>query len=263
MADNRNYDFVPYTEREIYNRTEISGYYDISVTTVQPLRIGCGQNSTDISGMKSEILRFDGSPVIPGSSLKGCVRGIAAAVSRSCSPDNRCKADNRCIVCDTFGTLSFAGRVDFDDLKAPKDTKILSKSVPVPFMPKIKKEGYKFYRKKDAPTMNGNFAPKLYTVEAVGVGTVFTGRVYFRKVTEEELSLLVFSMGYTGNEENFLPKLGGNRAHGFGSVKIEITNERYIGRKPSKYAAELSKEYSANASDDCLYNINKLKQIFS
>ena len=290
MAD---YGFLPYTHRKSYDRegkTAISGYYDITVTAQQPLRVGSGFSAPETNNMKAELMRSGGAPVIPGSSLKGCARAIAAAVSESCMPReakdemrsqrqrdmarHKCNPEDRCIVCDTFGLMGFASRVEFGDLKAPENTEVIvDRNVPVPFTPNAQKSTYhtrtpdgeesngsKFYHKQNPPAAGISGQPAKYAVEAVKPGTVFTGRVYFHDVTEEELSLLLFSLGYDGT---FQPKLGGNRAHGYGSVKITLTKIHYIGEKPGRKVLELAKAYPKAASPECRKNIESLRKILS
>lgn len=291
MAD---YEFLPYTHRKSYKRDgkpPISGYYDITVTTQQPLRVGSGFSAPDTNNMKAELLRSCGAPVIPGSSLKGFVRAVASAVSESCMPkeakgewrsprqmemaEHKCDPNDRCIVCDTFGLMSFASRVEFGDLKAPENTEVIVEKVPVPFPPNADKTGYhtstadgeesngsKFYHKQNPPPAGGMYGPPAeYSVEAVKANTVFKGRVYFHGVTEEELSLLLFSLGCDGT---FQPKLGGNRAHGYGSVKIALVKPyHYIGGTPTRSAPELAKAYYDSASEECRKNIDALRKILS
>ena len=286
MAD---YGFVRYTDRREYDRSgkkTVSGYYEILVTAQQNLRIGSGFSGTNPQSMKAEIMRSNGAPVIPGSSLKGCVRSIAAAISQSCLPkpaDNEqrsenqkimashtCKTGSRCIICDMFGMMGFASRVDFGDLKAPANTRIdVDSNVPVPFPPNARKDsyydsegskGYKFYNTVNKPAVSANGKPPAkYCVEAVPKGTVFTGRVYFHDLTEEQLSLLLFSLGCDGS---FYPKLGGNRAHCYGSVSVQLgKTKHYIGETPSRKAAELAKAYPEEAPAACRESIRALRNI--
>lgn len=187
--------------------------------------------------------------------------------------EHKCAPDDRCIVCDTFGLMSFASRVEFGDLKAPENTEVIVEKVPVPFPPNADKSAYHtstadgeesngsmFYHKQNPPASGMYGQPAKYAVEAVKAGTVFKGRVCFHGVTEEELSLLLFSLGYDGT---FQPKLGGNRAHGYGSVKIALTKIYYIGEKPARKAPELAKAYYDSAPEECRKNIDVLRKILS
>src|SRR5262245_32739548 len=76
-----------------------------------------------------EASRAAGTPVIPGSGIKGAVRTVYELLSFSCDPfawsnperrraqTNHCTARACCDACSLFGVLGRSGRVGFDDAR--------------------------------------------------------------------------------------------------------------------------------------------------
>ncbi len=100
----QNYFFVdmPATEsRYIYRDKrrdaahQYSGMLKVRLVTVDPLFIGSGFQELEGTeeGMQfvKQSLEENGKPIIPGSGLKGAVRHICRAVSKSCVPQDSCR----------------------------------------------------------------------------------------------------------------------------------------------------------------------------
>lgn len=261
-----SYDFVHIGRREIYDSgkaPKFSGYIDLKLICISDIHIGSGYRSFVGKGRElvNETLRSAGKPIIPGSSFKGAVRAVAAAASNSCSPGSpKCNAGERCIVCDMFGTMGFASKIIFPDLHSD-NAKLKVEVLNSQFSPKDKYFdddgkpcGYKFYMTGDNDYDNNN----KVKAEIIEYNSEFSGRILFKKLTEEQLSLLMFSLGLNGaKDETINLKIGGFKNEGMGEVHTEAISFKADGLK--KTPAELAEEYktmdSANLKgiDDILY----------
>ncbi|QIW22826.1 CRISPR-associated RAMP protein [Sulfolobus sp. S-194] len=89
-----------------------------------PLRIGYGKSQSFTDATDNPILRVNGKPIIPGSSLKGALRSLAEAYVRSWSEEkysfvcdledkecNSCDENKYCIPCIIFGFKDLSSRV--------------------------------------------------------------------------------------------------------------------------------------------------------
>jgi CRISPR/Cas system CSM-associated protein Csm3 (group 7 of RAMP superfamily) len=290
----RNYDFVDFPPqvntkyvtdiKERYGK--FSGVIPLEMIAVDRVYPGSGSVSFDSQkGLVSEPAKEHGKAVIFGSSVKGAVRHVARAVSDGCIPNedglellseqkDKCKVDTRdreivisvCIVCDLFGTMGLASKVNFSDFIAD-DAQYEACRVPDLFSPHITKphylysdgchKGYKFYRTECEPDIAEEKKNWIYTVKA---GTVFHGEVRFRGLDETELCLLMYSLGI--EKGSFSHKLGGYRAKGFGTVNVRCKPWILNGEpKTPDDAAEFSHQYIDNCSDDCYDQIKKLEEI--
>ena len=99
--------------------TRISGTF-ISKT---PLRVGAGREPPLESSVDLAVLRINGKPCIPGSSLKGVMRSIAEALAKSKGwevhppwelPEKE-KKDGYCHICGIFGNTELAGHIRVHD----------------------------------------------------------------------------------------------------------------------------------------------------
>lgn len=233
----------------------ISGYMELKITCLNDLHIGDGSvNSVDNSFIKT-VVKNNGVPVIPGSSLKGCVRAIAAAVSHSCLRDQKSKkidserpkkcsvyynneikkmVKNICITCSLFGTMGYASKVDFSEFVPNPDKKVqlIALSKATPHSGKGEPEKRMFYRTRKENSNNKKMEPydtevqkiKTIKIEAVSKDTNFYGKIFFRNLTEEQLSLLMFSLGL---DETVDLKIGGFKYDGMGKIKITVNKYKY------------------------------------
>lgn len=252
-----NYDFVDYVKHGHCDNTSgnLYGYIDVEITTISNLYIGSGFHSMVGGNLYSVPVTFQNEYVIPGSSFKGAVRNIAAAISNSCM-NSECRetADKdgnvSCIACNIFGHMGQASKVVFPDFKAinaKSETLDLNKQ----YKPKDKSKGFKFYK-----THCEKYESKQkIQVKTVVKDSVFTGRIHFSRLTEEQLSLLLFSMGI---DESFDIKLGGFKNEGLGHVKVRVKDsdiniDKSIENLCIQYPKKLEKEQIAR--------INKLREI--
>lgn len=257
----KSYDFVPFGRREAYTadgKTMYTGYIDLNIICISGLHIGSGYNNFVGTGKElvSETIKLHGKPIIPGSTFKGAVRAIAAAASNSCNPNSKCRSGERCIVCDIFGSMGSASKVIFPDFCSENAvTKI--ETLNSQFSPQKKKDlhEYKFYRTGE----NNYDGAKKVKAEVIAYDAEFSGRVFFKKLTEEQLSLLMFSMGLNSKDKINL-KIGGFKNEGMGEVYTEVLGFKACGlnKEPAELAEQYVKMKSANRSaidkiNDILY----------
>lgn len=255
-----SYTFVPFGRRETYTAGDApiyAGYIDLEIVCNTDVHIGSGYNDFVGTGKElvSETIKLHGKPVIPGSSFKGAVRAIAAAASNSCDPNRKCRSDKHCIVCDMFGTMGWASKVIFPDF-CSENAALKVVSLNSQFSPQKNMQGYKFYMTGE----NKYDGEKEVKVEVIERSSVFTGRIFFKRLTEEELSLLMFSMGLNNKDDDssINLKIGGYKNEGIGEIYTEATGFKAAGL--NKSPAELAEQYvnKKSANKEAINEINKI-----
>lgn len=262
-----NYDFINSVEHSHYDNTSgnISGYIDLKITTISNLYIGSGFHSVNGRNLYSVPVTFQDEYIIPGSSFKGAVRNIAASISKSCI-DFKCRTDAdkesnvACITCNMFGFAGQASKVIFPDFKAIK-AKTETLDLNMQYGPNNKhknyidkygkSKGFKFY-KTHCEKYNNNHGIQVKTVTR---DSEFSGRIYFSRLTEEQLSLLLFSMGI---DESFDIKLGGFKNEGLGHVQVRVMDSDI---NIDKSIEDLCFQYPKRHGKEQISRINKLRKI--
>lgn len=279
------YDFIPLLGKKDYREggETFSGKIILRVTTLTPLYI----MRAEIWKAENEklIKRFysvNNEYIIPGSTLKGVVRTVAQSVSYSCINTsqsrelikNESKINDRCncMVCRTFGRMSYKSKVTFKDLKLKnKEGKMFVRYIPKLMKPHPEKEfykdgeifrGIKFYHHGVNEIVESGEIP----VEAVKSDSFFEGEVCFEKLDINQLKLLCFSLGLDGSVQL---KLGYDKPGYFGSCKVEVLKAQKIidsCKLNSSYeefdASLLASQWGEN--DNYIHkNIVKLREILS
>ncbi len=271
---------VKCAEREDYAENgRISGYMELEIHCLTDLHIGNSSVKSMDNSLIKTVVKCDEKPIIPGSSLKGCVRAISAAVSHSCLQDQKsdnlgqhkkCSVSydketkklvkNVCMTCSIFGTMGYASRVEFSEFYPDKDVKLVNISKAASHSGKGEPKKRMFYRtgiynplteSMEAYTTN---CPQDATIkiEAIPKDTNFYGKIFFRNLTEEQISLLMFSLGL---DETVDLLIGGFKYDGMGKIKISVVHWEYnLGKEP----AELAKNYE-NLTD-CKEQIKQIRE---
>jgi hypothetical protein len=187
--------------------------------------------------------RTGGKPAIPGSSLKGVIRSVFEAISRSCVRVQSRKLRNKlpqgfeqpcgelrntndllCPACRLFGAMGYQGQVRFADalLVEGNTSVILSPSL---FAPRThariyyggdgKVVGRKFY-------FHGQPAKGNVPLEVCEAESRFRLRVNFVNLTKAELGLLLTALGQ--GSLPFALKLGGAKPACCGSVEVQVAS---------------------------------------
>ncbi len=289
----RNFDFVYFPEKpntyylnDIDKRQgEYSGSITLEMTAVDNIYLGSGfidyNGGLGLIGTTVEELN---KAIIPGSSVKGAVRHVARAISDGCilqsekqhleltkkqtfscvpMPKND-KSFHVCIVCDMFGTMGLKSKLSFSDFVADK-YEVIRCQVPLQFSPNVQApfyledrlhKGYKFYYTK----CENQVSDKLETITAVKKGAVFTSKITFDGLDENELTLFLHSLGISG--EYFSHKIGGYKADGFGTVNFKCISFNLNGKETALDDAEsYAQQYVDECSNDCYYRIEQLRDI--
>lgn len=259
------YSFKKEKEYQGKKEKEYRGSIDLEIICCTDIYIGSGfsympENSSEFVYRS---VMFDGKPIIPGSSLKGVVRNMASAASNGCIPSVKaeqlpsgitpikCSRGDFCIVCDMFGTMGKGSKVIFSDMHS--DNAVLQiRKMNAQYTPKNAYTddngvslGYKFYYTGE----NHYEMPNKVNVQVVKKGAVFKGRVHFKKLTEEQLSLLMFSLGLDETEGwDIHLKIGGFKNEGIGEVQVRAAAFSCEGMKktPSALAAQYFDMPTAN-----------------
>lgn len=229
------------TGHHCYHNNHISGQIIGTIKALSPIHIGSGiidlaENigitDQSVTLIKTAVRRGN-NVVIPGSSLKGTIRSVAEAITKSCV----CKVDrervhlprrykecdrknNLCVVCRMFGALGFQGNIAIQDAQHIEG-QIVTKLIP-PLYPPRK---YQRSDQNNLPMrrfyMHGKVAEDKTPIEACEVDSKFRFLVRFNNLTKAELGLFFTALGLH-SERPFKPKIGGAKPVCFGSVSFQI-----------------------------------------
>ncbi|MBO5266016.1 MAG: hypothetical protein IJZ65_04910 [Ruminiclostridium sp.] len=207
---------------------------------------------------KMEIPVFDRK----GDTVKEVRRGITVNKAEKKPPlltaKQRKKCDVKdkteiCIICDMFGTMSLGSKVRFTDLKAEKCPTETVK-MPQQFSPNTASDDYWYIGDDNKPYYKGYKFYYTYceprevqrneTVSVIRKNVTFKGRVYFNDLFDDQLELLLYSLGVG---KNISLKLGGYKADGFGTVKTSCTELIVNDKKRNAY--ELANKYAKDNAD--------------
>ena len=184
-------------------------------------------------------VRCNGRPVVPGASLKGAVRSIVEAITRSCVRATRAdlrqlpsgaaacrQPDQLCVACRMFGSMGFQGNVRFSDALLRPDWQPEIVTIPQLFAPRNREKVYyrdqqvvgrKFY-------MHGRPAFGDTPIEVCPVGAELAFTLQFENLTDGELGTLLIALGQGDGKQapKFSPKLGGGKPVCYGSVEVRV-----------------------------------------
>jgi CRISPR-associated RAMP protein (TIGR02581 family) len=226
------------------NRLIIEGY----LVAESGLRVGTGR-ATELVGAELPVIRDNhGRPFIPGSSLKGALRGYLEAVARGMAPAN---ADMKRIACEPTGENSMC--VSADRMRALKKehegddaglTKALARElcpvcqifgsswlaspVRVRDLPVVADEWFGQFDVRDGVAIDrdkGTVAVGPYDYEVVPAGTRFELHIVAENLAEWQRGLLW--LGLRALERGDVA-LGGFTSRGLGWVRLEETDELFI-----------------------------------
>jgi hypothetical protein len=260
MNGEKTYDFVPFPKRrpdrkkgagqDKLNPCLLSGTLELTLHTLTPVHVGLGYSDFIKTGNQEYFAALQASkPVreadavrrrylIPGSSIKGAVRSIVEAITRSCIRITQgrhrpyipqgyggCMSVNDlCIACRLFGAQDYQGHVSFEDAVAPKGSLVLlgtpllwtpargGRGLPPRYLQGNQARGRKFYRHARPPSGADRRA-------CIKSGAELPLRIHFLNLSEAELGVLFTALGLHPDHP-FPIKLGGGKPVGLGSVQI-------------------------------------------
>ncbi len=214
-----NYVAIPVSEtrrsqtvdRDRYLEDQLTVRIDLELRAAQPLHMGTGIVGREDGRLFLDItLGPDGKPRIPGAGIKGPIRTIFETLTGSCG-ELTCRPEAPCCAaCSLFGCLGVQGRVGFDEAVFENGQEFGIVKLPQGYAPSTIK-GRRFY---------GAFPPGAPAQHPYGVvprGATFAGGLLVEHASAREVGLLCLSMGMDGS---FLPKLGGGKHGGIGSVRF-------------------------------------------
>lgn len=227
--------------------------------------------------IKYQICDSNENPLIPGSSLKGVIRSVAEAISNGCGfPHGKNCSDSQllCICCILFGMTAgvenkFLGKVSIQDATTEKPDALIKdergvilesvgspKPEHTPFYEiKGKKRGRKFYYHQNEGQAEENVRqirsnnllealdrqyPKTVLRSWIKANVIFSFKVEFTNLTEEELGFFLYSLELEdilqdGKKVGMYHKIGMAKPQGFGSCEIKITDLKLIDNSLLRY----------------------------
>lgn len=239
------YDFVPFAPQVSHRAPaghhlyqHLSGTLRARLVARSPVHVASGlltQSRDRRYPLIKAHFRVNGTPVIPGTSLKGCIRSIVEAISPSSVgitraprlPSHLRASDNPehlDVAQRIFGALGYQGQVRISDAALDSGQTGIQ-GTPQLFSPRPEAlvyvdergqpRGRKFY-------MHGRPASGDLPLEVCPVGSTFTFRLDFENLTPGELGLILIAAGL--DEPRWYPKLGGGKPACLGT--IEVTEPR-------------------------------------
>jgi len=238
------YKFVPLPEGHIpiepptghhrYQAGRLNGTLTATIIARSPVHVASGllepKNDRTYPMVKGHF-RTGSRPAIPGTSLKGCIRSIVEAISRSSVQVTRARElpreyqpsrqiDQLDVAHRIFGSLGYQGMVRFSDALLERGDTVIVPSVQL-FRPRQeavdtyfdgrRPRGRKFY-------MHGALAKGNLPLEACPVESRFGMRMEFENLTAGELGLVLTALGL--GEPKLWPKLGGGKPACLGTIEV-------------------------------------------
>lgn len=246
----RAYRFVPLPDGPVkterppghhrYGPGRVSGRLQATLTAFAPVHVGSGllEPASGKYPLIKAHFRSGGQPTLPGSSLKGCVRAVAEALSASyvqvtrsreidpglLPPRSRDNPERLDIVQRIFGAFGYQGAVNFGD--APAEGEMRTEIVPAPPLYAPRTQAYSAYFEGSRPR-GRKFYPHNDLIrgdtplEACPEGTRFALRVDFSNLEPAELGLLLVALGLSGEPgHRFRLKIGGGKPAGLGTIEV-------------------------------------------
>ena len=228
------------------------------VETQTAIRIGAGR-STAVVGSDLPVVRdAEGAPYIPGSSFKGVLRSYTESIIRSftmdqkvvCNPtnnDEQCISrekmqilkeeqndqlilDNTCWVCQLFGSLWYASKLQIRDLYVEKE------------------QWFGQYQHRDGVAIDRDTETAvdghLYDFEVVPAGTPFEFQAIVDNATGWQLGMLY--LGLSAFEKGDLT-IGGGSSRGLGAITLLLDSAEYIDS--TKVLDYLTEDYTGDEAN--------------
>jgi CRISPR/Cas system CSM-associated protein Csm3 (group 7 of RAMP superfamily) len=263
------YDFVDIPKDKIrtskpyghhmYGKESLSGQIEGFIIARSPVHVSSGLLEPRVDRqypLVKACVRSKNQPIIPGSSLKGCIRSITEALTHSYlsvvgrdSRDfselqlprirSREKPDKVDHASQLFGTLNYQGLVYFHDAVLLEGQTTVVPSVQL-FRPRA--EARPIYRDGDRPRgrkfyQHGKLAKGNLPLEACPADSKFALRVTFENLKPADLGLLLTALGH-GNTK-FWPKLGGHKPACLGTIEFQDLQIRVLDQQESYSSFDL------------------------
>lgn len=225
---------------ERYHPGTVNGRLEATLIVATPLHVSSGRmrmRKGQDPPLVKELTRVNSQPCVPASTLKGVVRSVAEAITRSCVRIGRARShqlpegaaacqdkSNLCLACRMFGALGFEGHVRFGDAILGEDSKGVGIArMPALYRPRTrapryytngKVKGRKFY-KHGRPVTQANTPVEVLVPESQLELTI-----RFESLTPGEVGVLLTALGV--GEQQLVLKLGGGKPACYGSVLVSL-----------------------------------------
>ena len=211
------------------------------VETLTAIRIGAGRSNSPVGADLPVVRDVANFPYIPGSSFKGVLRSYVESIVRSLKDDKRivCNpTDNKeqcitaedmehlrekrddelilektCWVCQLFGSLWYASKLQIRDLHVQQD---------LWFGQYQQRDGVAIDR--DTETSSDGM---LYDFEVVPAGVVFDFHAIVDNAADWQLGMLYLGLSAFENGEL---TIGGGSSRGLGVIELSLSSEYYIDK---------------------------------
>jgi hypothetical protein len=261
------------TGHEQYHPGTVSGRLEARLIVATPLHVSSGRirmRRGKQPPLVKELTRVNGQPCIPASTLKGVVRSVVEAITRSCVRISRVRAsqlpkgvaacrdkENLCLACRMFGALGFEGHVRFDDAVL-REGELGIARMPALYAPRSRTrvyfvgnevKGRKFYKHGQPVTKADTPVEVLMPESQLG----FTVR--FENLSPGEVGVLLTALGL--GEPELVLKLGGGKPACYGSAIARLDDFQVWGSARDLYASyEITRV--TTSPDQCVQDAQSL-----
>ncbi len=214
-----------------------------------PLHVGSGFVRKDSNGMVAkDIARNEaGEPIIPGSTIKGCLEANFRYIVKGACGTERCRPrdvnSHICPLCNLFGAMSLGSRIRCSDAQLiltekQKEQGITTDSITeiiqIPMLTSPNKQerfSVKFYHNIQFDATNDGPIPLWVTKK----GAAFKEELILENPTEDELQMIVNSLMYRKKGL----QIGMGKNLGMGVIKIQVISiSKFNAKDPVKAIEE-------------------------
>ena len=230
----KNYGFIrldPPTQSDIKTRDKLR---EIVVLTYflkveSPFHVGSGFVRKNEAGVVAKDIARDetGTPIIPGSTIKGCIEANFRYIVKGACGTDRCRPKDRIFpLCNLFGAMSLGSRIHFKDLKltllpSQKEQGLtpekLTEIIQIPWLTTPKKQQrnpeavdseYSPVRLTTPKKQQRYFVKYYYNIDfdktnigplpiwITKTGASFQGQIRIENPTYDELQMIIYTLFY-------------------------------------------------------------------
>lgn len=216
------------------------GVLTISLRALEPVHVGTGVSvlGTDVGSpeplVRPMTQRPDGTLIIPGTSIKGCLRSMYEAVTPSTlgigsdapnafKPSRyQWRSPEICPASQVFGAMGYQGLLSVADGLCDSPAEL--GNIPLLHSPNKVSAGdtlpRKFYRALHV--RQDSEEQETAAIQQAPVGATFTTPLRFKNLSLEALGILLIVLGQD-YEQPLSLKLGAAKGYGFGTMRAEVT----------------------------------------
>jgi hypothetical protein len=249
--ENQDREFPQGHER--YQPGTVSGRLEATLIVATPLHVSSGRirmRKGQDPPLVKEITRVNGQPCIPASTLKGVVRSVTEAITKSCVRITRARnhqmprgaaqcmdKENLCLACRMFGALGFEGHVRFSDAVLSQGNLSIAR-MPALYAPRKRTRAYyagnevkgrKFY--KHGKTVTDANTP----VETLTPESQLPLTIRFENVRPGEIGVLLTALGL--GKPQLILKFGGGKPICYGSAIVALSHLQVWDEPKTLYTA--------------------------